>query len=100
MVKRRRLFTLGVTLVVAAGLLAGGHAEAESGRGNGTASPAVRLSCGATWQSVPSPSLWPSDSAFSGIAAAGPNDVWVVGWVKSAHNRNALTEHWDGTEWR
>src|SRR6476661_10637947 len=81
-VKRMRLVTLWVTLVVAVavGLLTGGRAVADGGRGNeanGTTSFVVGASCGATWQSVPSPSLWPSTSAFNGIAAAGPNDVWV-----------------------
>src|SRR5205823_3837813 len=103
MLKRMRLFNLWVTLVVlvvAVGLLAGGRAVADGGRGNEATSLVVGPSCGATWQSVPSPSLWPSGSAFNGIAAAGSNDVWVVGSEESAHNRYALTEHWDGNEWR
>jgi hypothetical protein len=100
MVKRRSLFTLGVTFAAVVGFLAAGRAGADGGWGAASSSLEARTSCGATWQSVPSPSLWPSGSAFNSIAVAGPNDVWLVGSVESAHNRNALTEHWDGTEWR
>ena len=100
MVTRRRPFTPAVALVVAAALLTGGRAEADGGPGNRAGFLLASSSCGATWQSVPSPGLWPSGSAFNGVAAAGPNDAWVVGWVESAHHRSALTEHWDGAEWR
>ena len=81
MVKRMRLLAVAVILVCAIALLAGGPREAHAscGCGHATAALVLRPSCGATWQSVPSPSLWPSTAAFNGVAAAGPNDVWVVG---------------------
>lgn len=40
-------------------------------------------------------------SAFSGIAAHGPNDVWVVGsTTDSKHVTRPLIEHWDGQHWQ
>src|SRR5436309_722807 len=95
--KRTCLFIQVLALVASTGLLAGGRAEAN---GDGRPSLMAGPACGASWQSVSSPSLWPAGPSFNGVAAAGPDDVWLVGSVEPAHTRKALTEHWDGTEWR
>src|SRR3954469_23663743 len=97
MVTTRRTFSLALAFVQGVSLLMGGSATAT---GNRVPISEAASACGASWQSVPSPSLWPNKSTFKGIAAAAPNDVWVVGSVQPPmRDAAALIEHWDGKEW-
>ena len=55
---------------------------------------------GAAWSVVPSPNVGTGDNKLVGIAVAGPNDVWAVGWAKNASGvPTTLIEHWNGTAW-
>jgi hypothetical protein len=53
---------------------------------------------GTRWHIVKTPHLVGS-SSFTGVAAAGPNDVWGVGYQKTGSVRTTLIEHWNGTRW-
>jgi hypothetical protein len=50
---------------------------------------------GEQWQVVPSPSPGSGKSELIDVAAAGPNDVWAVGYAPDG----ALIEHWSGKAW-
>jgi hypothetical protein len=52
---------------------------------------------GLHWRLVPLP-LLPRDAGISDIAAAGANDVWVVGW--RWRRGRPLVMHWKGENWR
>src|SRR3954454_10341701 len=97
MVTTRRTFSLALAFVQGVSLLMGGSATAT---GNRVPISEAASACGASWQSVPSPSLWPNKSTFKGIAAAAPNDVWGFG---SLHPRigaaAALMKLWDVKDW-
>jgi hypothetical protein len=53
---------------------------------------------GTRWHVVTTPRLVGS-SSFTGVSAAGPNDVWGVGYQKTGSVRTTLIEHWNGTRW-
>jgi VCBS repeat protein len=53
---------------------------------------------GTRWHSVPTPPL-PGSSSFTGVAAAGPNNVWGVGYQKTGSVRTTLVERWNGSRW-
>ncbi len=96
MTKRTGLWTRLIALAVGVILLAGGHLGEVPAPAVFAAAPP----CGVTWRDVPDANLWPYGSAFKGLAATGPNDVWLVGERTSGHTGASLTEHWDGIEWR
>jgi hypothetical protein len=55
---------------------------------------------GTNWQSVPSPNVGKS-SAFNGVVALAPDNVWAVGSSGDVSDGPTLTliEHYDGSEW-
>ena len=59
---------------------------------------------GSTWTVVPSPSLdnigpYPANNQLVDVVAIAPNDVWAVGTATTIVAGEALTLHWDGTQW-
>jgi phospholipase C len=54
---------------------------------------------GSNWSVVPSPDPGSTGNCLFGVAAAGPNDVWVVGQSSGRHTDVPLAEHWDGRRW-
>ena len=75
-------------------------AVGSSGLSSAQASTFVAHFNGTVWRSVPSPNVGNS-SAFNGVVALAPNDVWAVGSSTAALHDPTLTliEHYDGTEW-
>lgn len=57
---------------------------------------------GTAWTRVPAPPYGGLYGEFTGLAAAGPDDVWAVGRsVLDANDHgHALAAHWDGSTWR
>src|SRR5207247_2102592 len=53
---------------------------------------------GSAWSIVPTPNIGRNANEFRAVAAAGPNDVWAVGFGASTSNEVGvpLAEHWDG----
>lgn len=58
---------------------------------------------GTAWTIVPSPNAGrPARGYLTGVAAAGPDDVWAVGSYgpsREGELSRTLIEHWDGTAW-
>lgn len=56
---------------------------------------------GSSWQLVPGPDLGGSNgiSHLTGVAAAGPDDVWAVGYVHQDAVSRPVAQHWDGRAW-
>ncbi len=55
---------------------------------------------GTRWSKVPSPNPGPVRNLLIGVAAAGPDDVWAVGWrFDDASTPRTLAVHWDGSSW-
>lgn len=59
---------------------------------------------GSTWTVIPSPSIdmigpYPADNQLVDVVAIAPNDVWAVGTATTIIAGEALTLHWDGTQW-
>ena len=59
---------------------------------------------GSTWTVIPSPSIdvigaYPADNQLVDVVAVAPNDVWAVGTATTIISGEALTLHWDGTQW-
>jgi hypothetical protein len=75
-------------------------AVGSSGLSSAQASTFVAHFNGTNWQSVPSPNVGVS-SAFTGVVALAPNNVWAVGSsIPVAHDPTlTLIEHFDGSEW-
>ena len=40
------------------------------------------------------------DATLSGVAVAGPRDVWTVGWSWNGRGSRSLVMHWNGSGWR
>jgi hypothetical protein len=54
---------------------------------------------GTQWSYVPGATVAGADgSRLYGVAIAGPNDVWAVGWFGWTGGYT-LIEHWNGTQW-
>jgi hypothetical protein len=54
---------------------------------------------GNSWSVVPSPNVEnSSQNVLTGVAVAGANDVWAVGYSLTS-NYQTLIEHWDGSSW-
>ena len=53
---------------------------------------------GASWNVVASPSPNATVNILNAVAAAGPNDVWAVGYQNGSGSQ-PLIEHWNGTAW-
>ncbi|MEO8971649.1 MAG: hypothetical protein ABI406_08635 [Ktedonobacteraceae bacterium] len=69
---------------------------AKSGNGVATTAP----DCG-SWRIVPSPNLTRCNS-LAAVKVLSSSDIWAVGQAyKTPHSTTsqALTEHWDGTQW-
>jgi hypothetical protein len=56
---------------------------------------------GAQWSVVPSPNQGTNDNMLQGVAVAGPNDVWAVGYYydTSLFTNRTLVLRWDGAQW-
>ena len=55
---------------------------------------------GNIWSIVPSPNQGVQGNYLSGVAAAGPDDVWAVGeYSDSVNTHQTLAEHWNGSTW-
>lgn len=55
---------------------------------------------GSQWSIVPSPNpSMAGSNILDGVAFAGDNDVWAVGYYDSTPTYRTLVEHWDGTQW-
>jgi len=55
---------------------------------------------GTRWSWVPSPNVSTSgENVLRGVAIAGPNDMWAVGYNSFSFVHRNLTEHWDGSDW-
>jgi hypothetical protein len=56
---------------------------------------------GTTWNIVSSPSPGTYSNMLVAVAAAGPNDVWAVGFWRNAYEdpQRTLTLHWNGAQW-
>jgi hypothetical protein len=61
--------------------------------------PLVERRVGDRWVVVPTPHL-DDDATLSGVAIAGPSDVWAVGWSWNDDGSRSLVMHWDGSRWR
>ncbi|HMA34655.1 MAG TPA: S-layer homology domain-containing protein [Chloroflexia bacterium] len=56
--------------------------------------------CGPGWQLVASPNAGTGTNILDGVAVAGPNDAWAVGYAANANNvEQTLIEHWNGSTW-
>jgi len=53
---------------------------------------------GTQWTRVPSPNPVPYSSGLTGVAAAGPNDVWAIAY-SAGLDYGTLVLHWDGAQW-
>ena len=54
---------------------------------------------GAAWSTVPGPSTLQTD-AITGLAAASPSNVWIVGYSVSGTPVRPIVEHWNGVTWK
>jgi len=61
--------------------------------------PLVERHVGDGWVIVPTPHL-ADDATLSGVAVAGPKDVWAVGWSWNEDASRSLVLHWNGSVWR
>jgi hypothetical protein len=59
-------------------------------------SPLVEHYDGSKWRIVAAP--YRGSGTLTDIAAAGPNDVWAVGY-RTVNPYGTLIEHWDGVRW-
>lgn len=89
--------TLGVLLVLCAGILPAGNAQALSGPMQSTAN--IIRPC-TSWPVVPSPNVGIQGSTLLATSAISPSNVWAVGY-NGYQSGSALTliEHWDGATW-
>jgi hypothetical protein len=54
-----------------------------------------------SWRTQDTPSPADANATLRGIDAAGPGDVWAVGWTVAAGGRHrTLAMHSDGSRWR
>jgi hypothetical protein len=54
---------------------------------------------GTSWTAVPSPNVGKGSNVLVSIAAAGPDDVWAVGYTAKTKKRTTLVIHWNGASW-
>jgi hypothetical protein len=57
---------------------------------------------GTSWTIVSSPNPGTLGNSLLGVASAGPNDIWAVGWKNSENSGDGLQSlllHYDGTGW-
>ena len=54
---------------------------------------------GTRWAIVPAPSPSSVESRLNAVAAAGPNDVWAVGYSVQGTRAVPMIQHWDGRRW-
>jgi hypothetical protein len=56
---------------------------------------------GTRWSIVPTPDGATGWEALGGIAAAGPKDIWAVGYTSERYGpQRLLIERWNGSRWR
>jgi hypothetical protein len=69
---------------------------------NQTRHPLIEHWDGSQWRIVKSPKVSSQDTYLAGVTALSSKDVWAVGeYFKSFRGPAfALTEHWDGSQWR
>jgi hypothetical protein len=85
----REVLTPDIGPLTAVGVAAGSQVWALSG----STSDVLHYN-GATWSVVPTNA--PDGSRLNGLAAVGPNDVWIVG----SRPGGALIERWNGLAWQ
>ena len=54
---------------------------------------------GSRWRVVPSPNSGSGLNELTGVAAAGPDDIWAVGYTSDDGDPRTLIEHWGGRRW-
>ncbi len=54
---------------------------------------------GDDWSAVASPNPTTFINGLHGVAAAGPGDVWAVGYSSDGGGNIPLTLHWNGAQW-
>jgi hypothetical protein len=66
---------------------------------DGDYEPLVEHWDGAAWSALDVPGQEGVDDLLSGVAVAGPDDVWAVGFTSGPGGSRTLIEHWDGVAW-
>jgi hypothetical protein len=67
---------------------------------NGVLKPVIEHWNGSTWSIVSSPDFSSGEeNSLEGIAALTKNDMWAVGYFRTATGIDALIEHWNGSTW-
>ncbi len=95
-VRRRRLRTVGATVLALAVVSAGTVGAIRAFGGPRRPAPAEGA-CSKGWSLSPARSVG-YYTFLSGLAAASPDDVWAVGSV-GGNPSYPLVEHWDGERW-
>jgi hypothetical protein len=54
---------------------------------------------GTRWSIVPSPSVGPTVSILTAVAALSTNDVWAAGHSSTNTTYSTLVKHWNGRKW-
>lgn len=54
---------------------------------------------GSAWSLVPTPAVGPSGTTLTAVAAAGPSDVWAVGYSSTYGTPQTLVQRWNGAQW-
>ncbi|MFI7642495.1 hypothetical protein [Nonomuraea sp. NPDC049400] len=56
---------------------------------------------GASWKIVPSPNVGDENTPnhLTAVTAAGPDDVWAVGYAHQNAVSRPIAQHWDGRSW-
>lgn len=89
----------GVAAISAADVWAVGQYDSLAG----TYTPLMRALTahwnGSSWTMVPTPAVGPSGTTLMGVAAAGPSDVWAVGYSNTYGTPQTLVQRWNGAQW-
>lgn len=61
--------------------------------------PMIERWLGSSWAGVPAGSGSGPSAALTGVAVAGPDDVWAVGLRAGSSTFRTLAQHWEGAAW-
>lgn len=89
----------GVAAISADNAWAVGAIGPGPGGGEAGSIPLIEHWNGRTWKRQFFP-LPVNPGEFQGVTAISANNVWAVGWTRSAAPNGALIEHWNGRRWR